>query len=75
MNAPFFRPQQIHLDSLEVFQLRCWARAALWQASEFSLAEAVDTLQDFAVDSGLTGRIGVDEVQRLMANAFAKVRP
>jgi hypothetical protein len=74
MNAPL-RPQEIRVDPFEVFELRCWARAALWQAAVLSLQEAVDTLQDFAEVSGLVDRLGNDAVQKMVVDAFAKVCP
>jgi hypothetical protein len=75
MNAPF-RPQQIRLDPIAVFEIRAWARAVLWQSGEYeTLQETVDPRWASAVVSGLTNKIGVDEVQRLMAHAFHRVRP
>jgi hypothetical protein len=61
-------------DPVEVFTLRCRARARLFAAGEIDLHTAVDELQDSAVASGLVAAIGQDEVQRIMAEAFAKVR-
>jgi hypothetical protein len=74
MNAPF-HPQQIHMDALEVFQLRSWARAELYAACEFDLAEAVDVLQDFAEVSGLVADVGQDAVQEILRHASYRVRP
>jgi hypothetical protein len=63
------------LDPVAVFALRAWARAVLWQCSQYDdLPEAIDPLQDFAVTSGLVDRLGQDEVQRLLADAFHRVR-
>jgi hypothetical protein len=73
MNVPV-RHQVIRLDPVAVFELRAWARATLWQACIYDLPEAVDPLQDFAVASGLGDRLGQDEVQRLLADAFHRVR-
>jgi hypothetical protein len=69
------RRQQIRIDPLvEVFTARAEARALLWQAGEFDLHEAVDKLQHDAERDGLVAAIGQDEVQRIMADAFAAVR-
>jgi hypothetical protein len=67
--APLHRP-----SALAVFIARTEARALLWQAGEIDLHTAVDELQDSAVASGLVAAIGQDEVQRIIAEAFAKVR-
>jgi hypothetical protein len=69
MNAPV-RHQQVRLDPLEVFELRCWARAYLWSVSQFDLVEAVDELQLAAEHDGLVTKLGQDTVQRMMADAF-----
>jgi hypothetical protein len=61
-------------DALEVFIARAEARALLWQAGELDLHQAVDELQAAAIASGLVAELGQDEVQRLMAEAFAAVR-
>jgi hypothetical protein len=58
-----------------VFELRCWARARLYAEGEYSLHEAVDHLQADAEASGLVAAIGQDEVQRILGEAFAAVRP
>jgi hypothetical protein len=57
----------------EVFELRAWARATLWQVGEFDLHEAVDALQAAAVATGLITEFGQDEVQQVTARAFAEV--
>ena len=61
-------------SALEVFIARAEARALLWQAGEFDLHQAVDELQAAAERDGLVTLLGQDEVQRLMAEAFRKVR-
>jgi hypothetical protein len=61
-------------SALEVFIAHAEARAILWAACEFDLHEAVDALQAAAVASDLVAQLGQDEVQRLMAEAFAAVR-
>jgi hypothetical protein len=73
MNAPL-RPQEIRVDPLEVFELRCWARAELYAACEFELVEAVDILQTDAVASGLVAKLGQDKVQLILRDAFHRVR-
>ena len=57
-----------------IFVARAEARALLWQAGEFDLHQAVDKLQADAVRDGLVAKLGQDEVQRLLAEAFRKVR-
>jgi hypothetical protein len=59
-------------SALEAFRVR--ARALLWSAGELELPEAVDELQVAAERDGLVAGVGQDEVQRLMAEAFAAVR-
>jgi hypothetical protein len=61
-------------DPVEVFELRCWARAKLWQAGEFDLHEAVDALQRDAERDGLVDAIGQNEVQAILRDAFHAVR-
>jgi hypothetical protein len=61
-------------DPVAVFTARAEARALLWQAGEFDLHEAVDILQRDAERDGLVDQIGQDEVQRIIAAAFAPVR-
>jgi hypothetical protein len=60
--------------AIEVFEARCWARAELFAIGEYDLHEAVDVLQEAAVASGLVAKIGQDQVQEMIAEAFAKVR-
>ncbi len=74
MNTAPLRHQHLCLDPVAVFTLRCWARAELYTACEFDLAEAVDVLQRDAERDGLVAALGQDYVQRIMADAFAKVR-
>ena len=69
VRAPAPRP-----EPLEVFALRCWARARLWAEGELSLHEAVDSLQEYAVGSGLVAEIGQDAVQAIMAHEFGAHR-
>ena len=61
-------------SALEVFIARAEARALLWQCGEMDMHEAVDALQSAAVRDGLVAELGQDEVQRLLAEAFRKIR-
>src|SRR4029077_18838468 len=65
-----------HLEAapnVEVFRLRCEARAFLVQEGEMDLHEAVDGLQASAAHLGLIEQIGQDTVQAIMAETFAGV--
>jgi hypothetical protein len=62
------------VNRLEIFRARAEARAALWQAGEISLHDAVDKLQAAAERNGLVDEIGQDEVQAILSTAFAAVR-
>lgn len=57
--------------AIDVFRLRCWARAYLWAAGEFDLHEAVDRLQADAKRDGLVAELGQNAVQSILADAFA----
>jgi hypothetical protein len=57
-------------DTLEVFKERCWARALLVREGAMAFHEAVDGLQNAAEAYGLVERIGQDEIQRVLAEAF-----
>lgn len=59
------------VDLLDCFIARTDARALLWHAGVFGLAEAVDVLQRDAERDGLVKRIGQDAVQEIIADAFA----
>jgi hypothetical protein len=58
------------VSALEVFRLRAWARAYLFAVGELGLIEAVDALAAYAIVTG----IDQDTAQRIMADAFGKVR-
>lgn len=60
---------------IEVFALRCWARARLYAEGELELHDAVDKLQASAETSGLVDAHGQDAVQAVMADAFREVCP
>ena len=55
------------------FKLLCDAKATLWQLQFYTLQEAADHLQDIAAEWGLIDAIGQDEVQGIIATAFAGV--
>lgn len=61
-------------SSLEIFVARCEARAALWQAGELTLHDAVDQLQATAERDGLVNQIGQDATQAILSAAFGAVR-
>jgi hypothetical protein len=60
-------------SAVDVFRERCEARAILVNACLFDLQDAVDGLQADAEHTGLAAEIGVDAVQRMLADAFAIV--
>jgi hypothetical protein len=61
-------------SALEVFTLRCWARATLWQVGEYDLHQAIDPLQEAAERDGLVAKLGQDKVQAILAKAFEAVQ-
>jgi hypothetical protein len=63
-------PPESPYNPKNVFALRCWVRALLWQLNEFPLDEAVDRLQAIAVEYGLD----TQEAQEIIAVAFAERR-
>jgi hypothetical protein len=74
MTAPLHHPvAAARVDLLRAFEAR-EARALLWKVGEFDLSEAVDKLQADAERDGLVDAVGQDEVQRIMAVAFHRVR-
>lgn len=62
------------VPAVDIFRERCEARAILVEACLYDLQDAVDGLQADAERTGLIADIGQDAVQRMMADAFAKVR-
>jgi hypothetical protein len=62
------------IPAIDVFRERCEARAILVEACVYHLQDAVDGLQQAAIESGLVAEIGQDAVQKMMADAFAIVR-
>ena len=58
-------------DTIEVFAALCWARGHLWREGHIAdIPGAVDALESWAAHAGLIERIGQDEVQRIMGEAF-----
>jgi hypothetical protein len=62
------------IDNRKVFETLCRTRAELFALGEYSLHDAVDRLQSWAVSNGLVEQLGQDEVQKIMAAAFGEVR-
>jgi hypothetical protein len=62
------------VDPLDAFVLRCEARAILVEACAMDLQEAVDGLWEAAERDGLVERLGQDQVQKILSDAFSKVR-
>jgi hypothetical protein len=62
------------VDPLTAFAARCESRALLYAVGELTLHEAVDGLQHAAEASGLVRMIGQDEVQKIIADVFTRVR-
>jgi hypothetical protein len=58
------------VTAVDIFRARAEARALLWQAGEFDLHQAVDVLQQAAVETKLVVAIGEDGVQAIMAASF-----
>ena len=61
-------------DKTNTFIALCWSRAQLYAAGTIGLHDAVDSLQEWAVEKGLVAEIGQDAVQALMSDAFMEVR-
>jgi hypothetical protein len=66
----FHVPDGQPVDTIEVFDALCWARGHLWREGYLEGADAVDVLQQWAVDNGLVDELGQDDVQRRIAEAF-----
>ena len=60
----------IRADPVEVFGLRCNARARLYATGEIDLQTAVDELQQSAELNGLVAKIGQDAIQQIISTAF-----
>jgi hypothetical protein len=74
MNAIAQPATAIKVDLLEVFRELCETKAFLWSHYQIELPDAVDQLQDWAVEHGLVAAIGQNSVQATMAGPFALVR-
>ena len=61
---------EVAASTLDVFALRCWARAKLVEHGMMFLQEAVDGLQDLAISTDLVEFVGQDAIQAIMAKAF-----
>lgn len=59
---------------LAVFRERAEARALLVANGLLELQEAVDGMQESAAAQGLVAQHGQDEIQRILAEAFARRR-
>jgi hypothetical protein len=64
-------PQDNHRKT---FQALCESRALRWQAGDLALPDAVDWLASYAEHNNLIETIGWDQIQLIMARAFAAVR-
>jgi hypothetical protein len=71
MTARPARTEASAVPAVDVFTLRCWARATLFEAGELTLIEAVDKLQADAVRDGLVAELGIDGVQAILNSAFS----
>jgi hypothetical protein len=64
-------PDDRPADKSAVFQALCESRALRWRRKEWEwIGDAVDPLQQWAVENGLVRLIGQDAVQAIMAEAF-----
>lgn len=61
------------VSPLLVLQARAEARAVLYAANEFDLADALAPLHAFAVASGMVEQFGSDTVWAIIKAAFAGV--
>ena len=59
-------------STIEVFTLRCEAKAYLVEVGYLALHDAVDELQAAAVRDRLVELIGQDEIQKILADAFGE---
>jgi hypothetical protein len=73
-NSPTLQ-QDVRVDPVVVFTMRCNAHARLFANGEIDLDVAVDELQESAELNGLVATIGQDAVQTIMAAAFSAVPP
>jgi hypothetical protein len=66
------RPRQTPTQLLAIFRERCEARALLVAEGVLDLIDAVDQLQQAAVDQELIDHFGTDEIQQVMSDAFKR---
>jgi hypothetical protein len=71
--APSISAAGAPVPAIDVFRLRCEARADQVAACLMDFHEAVDGLRAAAIRYGLVKEIGMDAVQAIVAEAFAKV--
>jgi hypothetical protein len=67
---PKFLDHDRRPEPLDVLKVRAEARAYLVAIGDLDLADAVDALQLYAMQSGLVARIGQDLVQTVISGAF-----
>jgi len=58
--------------AIEIFRERAEARAVLVSNGLMTLQDAVDGLQESAAAQGLLKQFGQDEIQRILAESFAR---
>jgi hypothetical protein len=68
------RPHNPRADLYQTFVALCQSRATRWQIGDLELGEAVDWLQRWAREHQLLIYLGQDNVQAIMARAFAELR-
>jgi hypothetical protein len=66
--------QSAKASPIEIFRERCEARCLLVSNGLMTLQDAVDGLQEAAAAQGLLKRYGQDEIQRILAESFARWR-
>jgi hypothetical protein len=77
MNSPvrnIDQHQNANASPLQIFRLRCETRCLLVSNGLMTLQDAVDGMQEAAVARGLLKEFGQDEIQRIMAESFARWR-
>ena len=65
-------PEERRVDPLLAFVECADARALLWSIGEYSIDQAVDTLQADAGCHGIVKRIGQDAVNAILNDAFGR---
>ena len=72
--APKCLDRDRQAEPLDVLRVRAEARAYLFAIGDIELHEAVDVLEQYAIESGLVRKIGADLVQEIIGNAFQPYR-